>query len=73
MQEIRCKKCNKKLGEINIEYARDSALKAGAKKELVDQYVNDMQNKLLNIKCPRCGEMNVRKENVKDGRERANL
>ncbi len=67
MEEIRCKKCNKKLGEINIKYARDKALEAGAKRELVDQYISDIQSNLLNIKCPRCGEMNTKKESVKNG------
>ena len=41
MQEIRCKKCHKKLGMVEGDYE---------------------------IKCPRCGEMNVRKENVENER-----
>lgn len=57
MQEIRCKKCNKLLAKTRIE-----AIKK-ADSIVIEKvpYVTEIE-----IKCPRCGEMNVRKENIND-------
>jgi phage FluMu protein Com len=64
MQEVRCKKCGKLLAKITMDQiiVKDQKLKAGQCMADVAKY--DAFS--LEIKCPRCGEMNVRKENVEN-------
>ena len=56
MDEVRCKKCNKLLGKIN-----PLVLKIHAS---VKEF--DKNEGIYEIKCPRCGEMNTNKGDVKD-------
>jgi len=62
MQEVRCLDCNKLLYKTK----RDGSSEVG--KDIEHMVVKDDWpfGFVIECKCPRCGEMNVRKENVKD-------
>lgn len=60
MKEMRCVKCNKLLCKYDFpgnQITADSQIKV--------TYDNGLT---IEIKCPRCGEMNTRKESVEDER-----
>ena len=66
MQEVRCKKCNKllaKVSDIETKYY-DKGFEEIPKPTGNPKHKFDLFQ--LEIKCPRCGEMNVRKENIKN-------
>lgn len=75
MEELRCKKCNKLLARV-LE-TKPYAIKINVEKNTMEEVETNGKQpdffdgflKQLEIKCPRCGEMNVRKENVEDGKE----
>ncbi len=72
MKEVRCKKCNKLLARV-LE-TKHSTVKIDFKKYTIEEVEDSGKQpnlfdgflKQLEIKCPRCGEMNTRKESVKN-------
>lgn len=65
MKEIRCKKCNKLLYKI------DHPLYAEVENDVEQIHVKDSaiyQTPIVECKCPRCGEMNTKKESVENER-----
>lgn len=60
MQEIRCTKCSKLLYKIHEPEIR----KHGNYVEVPDAY--EIVQPKIEIKCPRCGEKNTKKESVEN-------
>jgi phage FluMu protein Com len=64
MQEIRCKKCNRLLCKTDIfkgTYESDC--------DVVAKYDHPLTYFTVEIKCPRCGGMNTKKESVENERK----
>ena len=72
MQEVRCKKCNKllaRVGKKETSYIRmdikNNTISEIAKPQTMTETF-DIAPMIFEIKCPRCGEMNTKKESVED-------
>lgn len=67
MQEVRCKKCGKLLYKL---YPRSNGEAFGYEptRAIDVDYFAHLQGR-IECKCPRCGEMNTKKESVKNGKE----
>ena len=77
MKEVRCKKCNKLLGKVYtmfgatlVAHSGDMKLEPVSKSKefmLFDENGNLVEvSAVVEIKCPRCGEMNAEKGSVED-------
>ena len=63
MEEIRCSKCGKLLYKILTP--RFARMEEDVKSSSIKTENHALQE--IECKCPRCGEMNTKKESVEDG------
>jgi phage FluMu protein Com len=61
MHEVRCEKCNKLLYKKDYCGGHIEVIKNKEEPWIWEGYIP-----VIYIKCPRCGEMNTKKESVED-------
>lgn len=67
--EVRCKKCNKMLYRVIpfVVSPTSESFQTEVTRAVGVEHLALLRG-AIDCKCPRCGEMNVEKENVKDGK-----